>query len=85
MMTANEARAKAQALKEAEARENRARAERLCESYSIDINNAISLGNDCITVRGINLKLVDDVVTILVENGYTVNTMTCKSDIIVSW
>jgi hypothetical protein len=85
MMTANEARAKAQALKEAEARENRARAERLCESYSIDINNAISLGNDCITVRGINLKLVDDVVTILVENGYTVNTMTCKNDIIVSW
>lgn len=84
-MTANEARAKAQALKEAEARENRARAERLCESYSIDINNAISLGNDCITVRGINLKLVDDVVTILVENGYTVSSMTCKSDIIVSW
>jgi Tfp pilus assembly protein PilX len=84
MMTANEARAKAQALKEAEARENRARAERLCETYSLDINNAINLGKDSITVRGINSKLVDDVIAILTENGYTVDII-CKNDIEVKW
>ena len=84
-MTANEARAKAQALREAEAKENIARAERLCESYSIDINNAISMGKDFITVKGISLNLVDDVIAVLVENGYTINPMPCKNDIVVNW
>ena len=84
-MTANEARAKAQELKEAKARELKERAEKLCECYDNDINNAIALGQNSITVRGIALELVDDVIAILKENDYAVHPLAWKNDIMVSW
>ena len=85
MITATEARAKVEALIEEEAKQNRARAERLCDCYDLEINTAISRMKREAKLEHIAYKLMDNVIAIFVERSFTVETTKRTDTIIIKW
>lgn len=87
MMTANEARAKVEAIKNAELADLKERAISLCECYSTDeISNAVAVGKTEVKIFHVPVKLKSYVIEIFRTNGYEVEEdEDYENEIIVKW
>ena len=84
MIKANEARAMVEAKKEADRMELRAKAKRVCDAWEKDIIISAKQGINKQVVNGISVEVVQEVMNIFKENGYTVS-QTGEYSIRVEW
>lgn len=87
MMTANEAKAKVEAIKAAELADLKERAISLCECYGKEeISNAVAVGKTEVTIFHVPTKLKSYIIEIFKTNGYEVEEdADYKNDLKVKW